>query len=110
MNIADLRALGVPGAGAIPLFDRLADGTWRGTLVYSQPATTAGTWTGDFDVQDARIRVDGVADPVHIQSAAVSIRTELVAVTRMRAKVGGIAFNGAYHWSAEHSGSGQTPP
>ena len=103
MNIADLRALGVPGAGAIPLLDRVDDGTWRGTLSYSQSAVTAGNWTGDFDVQDARIRVDGVADPVRIQSAAASIKAEQVAVTRMRAKVGDIAFGGEYHWTADRS-------
>ena len=103
MNIADLRALGVQSAGAIPLLDRVADGTWRGSLTYSQPATTAGNWTGDFDVKDTQIRVDGVADPVHIQSATASIKAEDVAVTRMRAKVGDIAFGGEYHWTADRT-------
>jgi hypothetical protein len=93
----------VPRAGAIPLLDRVDDGTWRGTLSYSQSAVTAGNWTGDFDVQDARIRVDGVADPIRIQSAAASIKAEQVEVTRMRAKVGDIAFGGEYHWTADRA-------
>jgi hypothetical protein len=103
MNIADLRALGVPRAGAIPLLDRVADGTWRGSLLYSQPPATAGNWTGDFDVQDTQIQVDGIADPVRILSAAASIKTEDVTVTRIRAKVGDIAFGGEYHWTADRT-------
>lgn len=93
MNLADLRTL--TGLSAIPLLDRVSDGTWRGSLVY---ASAPGNWSGDFEVQNTRIAIDGIADPVQIQSAATSAKNEYVAVTRIRAKVGGIAFTGDYRW------------
>lgn len=96
MNLADLRAL--TGSGTIPLLDRVSDGTWRGSLVY---VSTPGSWTGDFDVQNTRVAVDGIADPVQIQSALISAKDEYVAVTRIRAKVGAIAFAGDYRWDTD---------
>ena len=104
-NIADLRAVGALGADNIPLLDRAVDGTLRGSLSYalSQSGPQAGAWTGDFEVQNARIPVDGVADPVHLQSAAVSIGAERTAVTRIRARAGSIAFGGEYSWDADRS-------
>jgi hypothetical protein len=102
MNVADLRALSPLGGGAIPLLDRIADGTWRGTLSYANPDSlpNKGIWSGDFEIQNTRLAVDGLADPVRIQSAAVSARDQSVAVTRIRAKVGDIAFGGEYRWDA----------
>ncbi|MDP8988883.1 MAG: hypothetical protein M3N41_02220, partial [Acidobacteriota bacterium] len=96
MNIADLRTL----AGALPLLDRVTDGTWRGTLIYEKPVATAGEWSGDFEVQNTTLAVDGVADPVHVQSASVTASPEQVSVTRVRAKAGDIAFTGDYRWTA----------
>lgn len=97
MNIADLRAVG----GGIPLLERVTDGTWRGTLIYAKPLAAAGTWSGDFEVQNTSLAVDGVADPVRIQSASVTVNPEQVAVTRIRAKAGEVAFTGEYRWSAD---------
>jgi AsmA family len=103
MNVADLHALSALGVGTIPLLDRITDGTWRGNLSYANPDSLAnkGTWSGDFEIQNTRLNVDGLADPVRVQSAAVSAKDQTVAVTRIRAKVGGIAFGGEYHWAAE---------
>ena len=105
MNIADLRAVGALGAGAIPMLDRVADGTWRGSLTYAkpQPASEAGIWSGDFEVQNTRVAIDGLADPVRIASAAVSVKAEQVAVTRIKAKTGGVAFGGEYRWDADRA-------
>lgn len=103
MNIADLRALSPLGVGSIPLLDRIADGTWRGTLSYANPDPSSGkgAWSGDFEIQNTRLAVDGLADPVRIQSAAVSARDQSVAVTRIRAKAGDIAFGGEYRWGSQ---------
>jgi len=115
MNLGDLRAVGALGAGAIPLLDRLANGTWRGALtyarpyakpIYTQPPLSAdGGWSSDFEVQNTRLTVDGVIDPVQIQSASVNISleqdAEQIAVTRIRAKLGDIAFTGEYRWGAD---------
>jgi hypothetical protein len=103
MNVADLRALSALGVGSIPLLDRIADGTWRGVLTYAnpEPSSQKGFWSGDFEIQNTRVGVDGLADPVRIQSAAVSAKDESFAVTRIRAKVGDIAFGGEYHWGSQ---------
>ncbi len=97
MNIADLHAL----AGAVPLLDRVTDGTWRGALAFQKPLTAAATWSGDFEVQDTSLAVDGIAGPVHIQSASVTVNPDQVSVTRIRAKAGDIAFTGEYRWNAD---------
>ncbi len=99
MNIADLHALGV----VVPLLDRVTDGAWRGTLNYEKPVSSAGNWSGDFEVQNTSLTVDGIADPVHVQSAAVTVNPQQVSVTRLRAKAGDIAFGGEYRWSADAS-------
>ena len=97
MNITDLHALG----GTVPLLDRVTDGTWRGTLTYQKPLAAAGTWSGDFEVQNTSLAVDGIADPVRVQSASVTVNPEQVSVTRLRAKAGDVAFTGEYRWSAD---------
>ncbi len=115
MNVADLRALSPLGVGAIPLLDRIADGTWRGSLSYANPdpSSEKGNWSGDFEIQNTRLDVDGLADPVRVQSATVSAKDQSVAVTRIRAKVGNIAFGGEYHWGtnggAEGDAEGDAP-
>ncbi len=103
MNVADLRALSPLGVGSIPLLDRIADGTWRGTLSYAnpEPPSKKGAWSDDFEIQNTHLDIDGLAYPVRIQSAAVSAKDQSVAVTRIRAKVGNIAFGGEYHWGSK---------
>jgi len=103
MNVADLRALAALGVGSIPLLDRIADGTWRGGLSYANPYSLSnkGTWSGDFEIQNTRLAIDGLADPVRIQSAAVSAKDQSVAVSRIRARAGDIAFGGEYRWGVD---------
>src|SRR5260221_6774000 len=71
--------------------------------MYANPDSSSnkGTWLGDFEIQNTRLAVDGLADPVRIQSAVVSAKDQTVAVTRIRAKVGDIAFGGEYHWGSQ---------
>jgi AsmA protein len=115
LSVADTRSFGL---AAIPLFDKVSDnasepatdpasvhssqGTWRGTVRYHwAPPVTGdehGEWSGEYELQNARVAVEGLADPVRIQSAAVSLNGPRIAVTRLRAKAGSIAFTGEYHW------------
>jgi hypothetical protein len=98
MSMNRVRALGITG---VPLLDRVTDGAWRGALKYQKPAAEPGVWSGDFEVLNTQIAVDGLAAPVRLQSAAVSAKPEYVAVTRMKAKAGGIDFSGDYRWDAD---------
>jgi hypothetical protein len=84
------------GVAAIPLLDQTRQGTWRGWARFSN-----GEWSGEYELQNARIPVDGLADPLRIQSAAVKLNGKQVSVTGLRAKAGGIAFKGEYRWEPD---------
>ena len=90
MNVGDMRSFGL---AAIPLLDQAKQGAWRGWARYR-----AGEWSGEYELLNARIPVDGLADPLRIQSATVKLNGARVAVTKLRATAGEIAFTGDYHW------------
>ncbi|HEY1754173.1 MAG TPA: hypothetical protein VGG72_02165 [Bryobacteraceae bacterium] len=90
LSVGDMRSFGL---AAIPLLDQTKQGTWRGWARYA-----AGEWSGEYDLLNARIPVEGLADPVRIQSAAVKLNGARVAVTKLRATAGQIEFTGDYHW------------
>lgn len=95
MSVADLRSFGL---AAIPLLEQTPTGTWRGSARYHWAPGDPGEWSGEYELQNARILVAGLADPVRIQSAAVSLNGERLAVSRLRAKAGDVAFTGDYRW------------
>jgi len=100
LSVADLHSFGLAG---IPLMEQTPQGTWRGSARYQwTPSATAGQWSGEYELQNARIAIDGLADPLHIQSAAVAANGARFAVTRMRGQVGtkaeAITFTGEYRW------------
>jgi hypothetical protein len=90
LNVADMRSFAM---ASIPVLRDTSKGLWRGWARFH-----AGVWSGEFELRDARIQVEGVAEPVAIQSAAVSLNGERVAVSRMRARAGEMAFSGSYRW------------
>ncbi len=100
LNVADLQSFGL---AAIPLLDQTPQGTWRGSARYRWGVVTGeelpqGVWSGDYDLLNARIPVEGLAEPLRIQSAAVSLNGNRVTVTRLRARAGAIPFTGEYRW------------
>lgn len=109
MNVADMRSFGL---AAIPVLDQTGRGTWRGWARYqSAVAQSAGAaqgnasaraapggWSGEYDLLNARIAVDGLADPLRIQAASVKLNGARAAVTKLSAQVGDISFTGDYRW------------
>jgi acetolactate synthase regulatory subunit len=95
LSVSDMRSFGV---AAIPLLDQTPQGTWRGWARYEWARDQAGQWSGEYELQNARIPVEGLAEPVRVQSAAVSLNGKRVTVNRLRARVGAIAFTGDYRW------------
>jgi hypothetical protein len=95
LSVSDLSGFGV---AAIPLLDQTPQGTWRGWARYEWARDEAGRWSGEYELQNARISVDGLAEPVRVQSAAVSLSGKRVLVNRIRAKAGATAFTGDYRW------------
>lgn len=80
--------------------DRPANATWRGSLRYQRSGTSQGAWTGEYTLENARIAIDGIDDPVHILSASVTAGVGNLAVTKMKGKAGDIPFTGEYHWDS----------
>jgi AsmA-like protein len=95
LSVSDMRSFGV---AAIPLLDQTPQGTWRGWARYEWARGETGQWSGEYELLNARVPVDGLAEPVKVQSAAVSLSGKRVTVTRLRARVGAIAFAGDYRW------------
>jgi hypothetical protein len=90
LNVADMRSFGL---AAIPLLDQASQGTWRGWARYQK-----GAWSGEYEMQNARVAVEGLADPLRIQAAAVKLDGKRVAVSKLRARVGKIGFTGEYRF------------
>jgi AsmA protein len=95
LSVSEMRSFGV---AAIPLLDQTPQGTWRGWARYQWTRDEVGQWSGEYELLNARIPVEGLADPVRVQSAAVSLSGKRVTVNRIRAKAGEIAFTGDYRW------------
>jgi hypothetical protein len=90
LSVADTRSFGMK---AIPLLEHTPQGTWRGWARYH-----AGDWTGEYELLNAKVPVDGLADPLLIRSTTVSLTGNRAIASRLKAKIGDIAFTGDYRW------------
>lgn len=109
MNVADMRLFGL---AAIPVLDQTRRGTWRGWARYQSAsamapaagglagsASLAGSgWSGEYDLLNARIPVEGLADPLQIRSASVKLNGSRVSVSKLNAQIGDLSFSGDYRW------------
>jgi hypothetical protein len=107
LSVAATRSFGLE---AIPLLDQSPEGTasqatWRGWARYLD-----GDWSGESEIQNARIAVDGLADPVVIKSAALSLTGTRVTLSRLRASAGAIAFTGSYRFEPAEQPTDKTRP
>ncbi len=97
LNVADLRSFGL---ASLPVVEKTPQGALRGSVRYRwSPESNGGStgeWAGEYDLQNARIAIDGFAAPLRIQSASVVCAGARTAITRMRARIGEIAFTGEY--------------
>ena len=93
INVADMRSFGLAG---LPVLEQTAQGSWRGWARYR-----SGEWSGEYDLQNARIAVEGLAEPLRIQSASVRLSGKYASVSRLRARAGSIAFTGDYQWESD---------
>ena len=102
LSVAEIESGTAPVAGsvAIPIIERLHQGTFRGWIEFArEDAAQAGQWTGAYDVQDALLDVPGLSVPLHIDSAAVAIEPALTRIDRIRGRAGAIRFDGDYAFS-----------
>jgi hypothetical protein len=93
MRVAALRAQ--VALAAVPWLEQVRSGDWSGQLRYHRDADMAG-WTGSLQVNQAEIPVDGLADPLLIDSARVEIDGARVTIDRLRGATGKLDFTGDY--------------
>jgi AsmA protein len=102
LSVAATRSFGLE---AIPLLDQSPQSTWRGWARYLD-----GDWSGESEIQNARIAVAGLADPIVIKSAALSLTGTRVTLSRLRASAGAIAFTGSYRFEPAEQATDKTRP
>lgn len=93
MQVASFRAQAA--LAAVPWLERLKSGKWTGLLRYHRDAESAG-WTGRLELTGAELDVPGLADPVTLATARARIDGSRVALDRVEASAGKLAFTGEY--------------
>ena len=78
---------------SIPSLRDTPVGSWRGAIRYK-----AGAWAGEFELRGANVSVDGLAEPLKIDSATVTLNGDRVVVSRLRGQAAGMAFAGSYRY------------
>lgn len=87
-------------AGTAPVLEQCSKGVWKGLLRYQKRPEHAGQWSGVVEIQDAVLRVDGLAEPVVLTSARVALREPGAVVDRIRGQAGAATFSGDYRYVA----------
>jgi hypothetical protein len=85
-------------AAAIPLFENLNSGRWTGTIHCQVTGNKPGAWTGSFDLLDVEASIPGVAQPIQLESASVTLDGDAVVVSKMRGRVGDVEMEGDYRY------------
>jgi hypothetical protein len=95
MKVASFRAQAA--LAAVPWLEQVRSGEWTGDLHYHHDALAHG-WTGRLQLTDAQIQMPGLADPLQLASAHAQIEGDRVALDRIDATAGKIAFTGDYRY------------
>jgi hypothetical protein len=95
MQVASLRAQ--VALAAVPWLEQATAGAWSGHLEYHREPGRAG-WTGAIQLRNATISVPGFAHPLELASANARIDGARVALDRVQARMGAIAFSGEYRY------------
>jgi len=82
----------------VPLVGRIPEGTWRGVARLHHARSGENRWSGEYQLVNARVSVDGLTEPVRIVTATVAATAERTVVSRIRASAGKIPFTAEYRW------------
>jgi hypothetical protein len=97
LTVATIRKFDVSG---IPVPSQIQDGLIRGVVRFHRAATGEDQWSGEYQLVNARVNVDGIAEPIHVITATVSSGMDRTSVSRIRASAGKAMFTGEYQWSS----------
>jgi hypothetical protein len=101
MDVASLRSQ--VSLAAVPWLEQVQSGRWKGQLKYTwRPPSVEDEeetgWTGKIELADAQLPLDGLADPLRIETANAQIQQQSVALDHMRVRVGGVLATGDYRY------------
>lgn len=88
-------------APPIPLLERVRQGTWKGWVAFDRKDDGPGVWSGRYELQNAALSVPGLASPVRFTSAMVEMKQNQIQISRMRARVGSVHFEGDYRYDPD---------
>ena len=100
MNVNSLRAQ--VALAAVPWLEQVQSGQWNGDLRYHHDAASSG-WHGDLELIDGRVSVPGLADPVDLNFVHAMIDGSRIALDRIDAEAGKVAFTGDYRYEPRDS-------
>jgi hypothetical protein len=98
MRVSSLRAQA--GLAAVPWLDQISNGSWSGELRHHRDSTAA-IWKGNIQINDARIAIPGISDPIEFSSAHAEIDGPRVALDHIEAEAGKTAFTGEYSYDPD---------
>jgi hypothetical protein len=82
---------------AVPApFPGLEGGIFAGTITGRTRDTRTPEWTFDGKLEQAAVRVDGLAEPLTIASAELLVKRDVVALRAARGEIGGMEWQGSY--------------
>jgi hypothetical protein len=80
------------GAGLLPALEYFRQGSWKGSIAFTRAGDAVGQWHAELELQNTRLEVPGIAAPVSVSSASLSIAGDTFALTRVRGRGGDIPF------------------
>lgn len=88
------------GGSQVPLLSDCRSGFWGGAAVYRRSEQGKESWSGDLRLTEAAFPVAGLAAPVTIDSAKVTLGGERIVLREIAGHAGDLDFQGQYRMDA----------
>lgn len=95
------------GRSAAGVLEECRQGGWSGRLRFRQEAERREEWSGRINLKGTRIILPGVAEPVHIDSALVTLSGNRAVFSSLNGRVGQLSFEGEYREAKEDGEAAQ---
>ena len=86
---------------SIPFVSAVEKGAWSGSLSYRQQGARAGRWQANLNIKNARVPLEGFADPLELTSAALSLDGDNIALHHIAGRIGRVDLKGEYEYQPE---------
>jgi len=101
MDVASLRSQ--VSLAAVPWLEQVQSGHWKGQLKYtwrppSEDDEEETGWSGKIELEDAKLPISGLAEPLRIETANAHIQGPSVVLDHMHVRAGKIQATGEYRY------------